>query len=208
REGDGGVATKEAERVRAVVSEGSATLATLELPLDVFAVEFTALLKVGLVRARLAGNCFTTLRLPIPPGEAEYLLETGFRLGEIELDSAGQISTLALQPALQPAVPASANGKLAIGGMSVAPKEQRWSLFSTTDQSVRLHLMLSVDIVALLLSPEVEVRQLKVRGRGADMRATLQASSGISQRGARFRAVSIQLDRSRGLQEIALAPVL
>ncbi|MBV9009726.1 MAG: response regulator, partial [Verrucomicrobia bacterium] len=92
----------------------------LDLPLDVVAMQVDSSFQIGSIRARPASPT-VAIQIPALAARAALPLETGFLLGPVDVDAAGQIVAVRLLPTLQPFRQVESRTAFAIGGLTVLP---------------------------------------------------------------------------------------
>jgi hypothetical protein len=178
----------------------------LDLPLDVVAMQVNAAFQIGAIRARPASS---TVAIEIPVnGKGALPLKTGFQLGPIELDAAGNISILRLIPTSQPFRAAEMRSAFEIGGVTVVPANERERLqLMSTAVSMTMQLFAPLELISVELGPSLEITQLVLRCRGKAVRVSLHARGSQTHTGARFETTRVQLDQSRRIDELTLTPL-
>ena len=182
------------------------TAVMLDLPLDVVAMQVNSAFQIGAIRARPASS---TVAIEIPAnGKAAIPLKTGFQLGPIDLDAAGNISIVRLIPTSQPFRAAEMRNAFEIGGVTVVPANERERLqLMSTAVSMTMQLFAPLELVSVELGPSLEIAQLVLRCRGKAVRVSLNARGSQTHIGASFETTRVQLDQSRRIDELTLTPI-
>jgi DNA-binding response OmpR family regulator len=178
----------------------------LDLPLDFVAMQVNSAFQIGAIRARPASS---TVAIEIPAnGKAALPLKTGFQLGPIDLDAAGNISIVRLIPTSQPFRAAEMRSAFEIGGVTVVPANERERLqLMSTAVSMTMQLFAPLELISVELGPSLEVTQLVLRCRGKAVRVSLSARGSQTHTGASFETTRVQLDQSRRIDELTLTPI-
>lgn len=179
----------------------------LDLPLDVVAMRFTPSFQIDSIRARLAAPT-VAVQIPTLAARASLPLETGFHLGDVDLDGSGQLALVRLLPTAQPFHAVATNGAYAVDGMAVVPanERERLQLISSGNAAMTMQLFAPLELVSVDLSPALEVRQLVLRCRSNSVRVTLNSDTAQVRNGAIFKTDAIVLDAKRRIQELTLTP--
>ena len=178
----------------------------LDLPLDVVAMQVNSAFQIGAIRARPASS---TVAIEIPANaKAALPLQTGFQLGPIDLDAAGNISIVRLIPTSQPFRAAEMRSAFEIGGVTVVPANERERLqLMSTAASMTMQLFARFEVISVELGPNLEITQLVLRCRGKAVRVSLKARGSQTHTGAIFETTRVQLDQSRRINELTLTPL-
>jgi hypothetical protein len=178
----------------------------LDLPLDVIAMQVNSAFQIGAIRARPASS---TVAIEIPAnGRAALPLKTGFQLGPIDLDAAGNISIVRLIPTSQPFRAAEMRSAFEIGGVTVVPANERERLqLMSTGVSMTMQMFAPLELMSVELGPSLEITQLILRCRAKAVRVSLNARGAPVQAGASFETTHVQLDQTRRIDELTLTPV-
>jgi DNA-binding response OmpR family regulator len=178
----------------------------LDLPLDVVAMQVNSAFQIGAIRARPASS---TVAIEIPTnGKAVLPLKTGFQLGPIDLDAAGNISIVRLIPTSQPFRAAEMRSAFEIGGVTVVPANERERVqLMSTAVSMTMQLFAPLELISVELSPSLEITQLILRCRGKAVRVSLNARGSQTHTDAKFETTRVQLDQSRRIDELTLTPI-
>lgn len=180
----------------------------LDLPLDVVAMQVNTFFQIGSIRARPASPT-VSIEIPALAARAALPLQTAFQLGPVELDEAGRLSVVRLIPTANRFRAVETRSAFAIGGVAVVPanERERLQLLSAGNSNMTMQLFAPLQLVSVELSPSLEVRQLVLRCRGNAVRVSLNSNNSRTHSGASFQTTSVQLDDSRHLRELTLAPV-
>ncbi len=178
----------------------------LDLPLDVVAMQVNSAFQIGAIRARPASS---TVAIEVPAnGKAALPLKTGFQLGPIDLDAAGNISIVRLIPTSQPFRAAEMRTAFEIGGVTIVPANERERLqLMSTAVSMTMQLFAPLQLISIELGPSLEITQLVLRCRGKAVRVSLNAQGSQTHTGASFETTRVQLDQSRRINELTLTPL-
>jgi DNA-binding response OmpR family regulator len=178
----------------------------LDLPLDVVAMQVNSAFQIGAIRARPASS---TVAIEISTnGKAVLPFKTGFQLGPIDLDPAGNISIVRLIPTSQPFRAAEMRNAFEIGGVTVVPANERERLqLMSTAVSMTMQLFAPLELISVELSPSLEITQLILRCCGKSVRVSLNARGSQEHIDAKFETTRVQLDQSRRIDELTLTPI-
>jgi hypothetical protein len=180
----------------------------LTLFLDVVSVQLTPELRMGSIRAR-PSSAEVSLHF-ISPGMRAKPPQTGFKLGQVGLDSYGRIATVRLVPTLAPFKGGQTRNSLQIGGVSVVPIDstKRVQLTPTAGAPMTLQLLVHLEFVGVELSPTFQVSQLVLKDRGEPLRVSLNSQPGAQeQNGTKCETVDVRLDHSAHIAELLLNPL-
>ena len=179
---------------------------TLDLPLDVVAMQVNSAFQIGAIRARPASS---TVAIEVPAnGKTALPLNTGFQLGPIDLDAMGNISIVRLIPTSQPFRAAEMRSAFEIDGVTVVPANERERLqLMSTAASMTMQLFAPLELISVELGPSLEITQLVFRCRAKTVRVSLSARGSPVQAGASFETTRVQLDQSRRIDELTLTPI-
>ena len=178
----------------------------LDLPLDVVAMQINSAFQIGAIRARPASS---TVAIEIPAnGKAELRVKTGFQLGPIDVDAAGNISIVRLIPTSQPFRAAEMRSAFEIDGVTVvtANELERLQLMSTA-ASMTMQLFAPLELISVERGPSSEIMQLVLRCRVNTVRVSLTTRGSQALTGASFEITRVQLDQSRRIDELTLTPI-
>ncbi|PYJ42569.1 MAG: hypothetical protein DME86_05085 [Verrucomicrobia bacterium] len=180
----------------------------LDLPLDVVSMQFDASFQIGSIRARPASPT-VAIEIPALAARTALPLQTAFRLGPIDLDSAARISIVRLVPTTQRFQAVATHGAFEIGGVTVVPanERERLQLMSATTSTMTMQLLAALELESVEFSADLEVRQLVLRCRNRAMRVTLNSQSSPTRIGASFETTIVELDKTGHISELTLAPV-
>jgi hypothetical protein len=178
----------------------------LDLPLDVVAMQVNSAFQIAAIRARPASS---TVAIEVPASlKAALPLKTGFQLGPIDLDAAGNISIVRLIPTSQPFRAAEMCSAFEIDGVAVVPANERERLqLMSNAASMTMQLFASLELISVELGPNLEITQLVLRCRAKTVRVSLNARGSPVQAGASFETTRVQLDQSRRIDELTLTPI-
>jgi len=177
----------------------------LDLPLDFVAMQVNSAFQIGAIRARPASSI---VAVEIPANSKAALpLQTGFQLGPIDLDAAGNISIVRLIPSSQPFRVAKMRNAFDVGGVTVvvANELERLQLMLTA-ASMTMQLFAPLELISVELGPSREITQLVLRCRGKAVRVSLNTHASPVQAGASFEIARVQLDQTRRIYELTLTP--
>jgi DNA-binding response OmpR family regulator len=178
----------------------------LDLPLDVIAMQVNSAFQIGAIRARPASS---TVAIEIPAnGKAELPVKTGFELGPIDVDAAGNISIVRLIPTSQPFRAAEMRNAFEIDGVTVvtANELERLQLMSTA-ASMTMQLFAPLELISVERGPSSEITQLVLRCRAKTVRVSLTTRGSQTHTDASFEITRVQLDQSCCIDELTLTPI-
>jgi len=178
----------------------------LDLPLDVIAMQVNSAFQIGAIRARPASS---TVAIEIPPnGKAELPVKTGFQLGPIDVDAAGNISIVRLIPTSQPFRAAEMRSAFEIDGVTVvtANELERLQLMSTA-ANMTMQLFAPLELISVERGPSFEITQLVLRCCAKTVRVSLTRRGSQTQTATGFEITRVQLDQSRCIDELTLTPI-
>ncbi|PYI90881.1 MAG: hypothetical protein DMF03_04290 [Verrucomicrobia bacterium] len=180
----------------------------LDLPLDVVSMQFDTSFQIGSIRARPASPT-VAIEIPALAARTALPLQTAFRLGPIELDSAARISIVRLVPTAQPFQAVATHGAFEIGGVTVvaANERERLQLMSAATSTMTMQLLAPLELESVEFSANLEVRQLVLRCRSRAVRVTLNSQSSRTRSGASFETIMVKLDETGRISELTLAPM-
>lgn len=190
-----------------VLSEGPNEV-VLAVFLDVVSVQLTPELRMGSIRAKPSS---TEVSLHVlSPGMRGKLPQTGFQLGQVNLDGKGRIATMRLIPTQAPIKITPTQNSFQIGAVSVVPinSTARMQLTPTPGAPMTLQLFAHLELAGVELSPTFQISQIVLKDRGRPIRVTMNSpAGGQEENGTACEAVSVRLDHSARIAELLLNPV-
>jgi hypothetical protein len=147
--------------------------------------------------------------IEIPPnGKAELPVKTGFQLGPIDVDAAGNISIVRLIPTSQPFRAAEMRSAFEIDGVTVvtANELERLQLMSTA-ASMTMQLFAPLELISVERGPSAEITQLVLRCRVKTVRVSLTTRGSQTHTDASFEITRVQLDQSHCIDELTLTHI-
>ena len=102
--------------------------------------------------------------------ELSMLVETGFRMGPMELTPEGKLGTMLLMPTSQPPRLASGNNAFTVNGVRAQPgaQERVVELTAAHSEAMRVHLAARFEFLTVELSPTFEIVAVILRARAAE----------------------------------------
>jgi DNA-binding response OmpR family regulator len=183
---------------------GCPTELKVTFSLEIVALRLTPKLQIEVVRLQPA-NRIVAVEMEPDKGAAETVIETGFRLGQIQLAADGQIDTLRLIPTRQGfQMPESANS-FAVGDIKLrrTNSHRELELVAAPDQSMGVQLIASFELLRVELSSGFEVEALLVRARGTEV--TIRNSD--SGEGSPFALEEVELKPDGKLGRLLVRPM-
>ncbi len=170
----------------------------LGLGMEVLAVQFTPLFKIGAIRARPAAS---TLSLTHSSAPTENLL-AGFEIGPVELDATGQIRSIRVMPTRQPAKPVQTRSQLAINDVALVNQNASIQVTAGASAPMTMQLIAMFKVAGVELSDQFEVRELVLQPAGTRVRVILDSQSRSA---TEFETAQVRLDPARRLAEFVLS---
>ena len=182
----------------------------LGFPLDVTSMQLTPLLKIGSLRAKPSALP-VSLRVQSGASHRPLPLEIGFELGPVQLDAQGRIDTVRLLPTRHSInSPAAASASFKVGAIEDVPANtyHRVQITSSVMAPMTMQLLAHFHLLAVEMSPNLEINALLVKAHGGPVRVTLDSHmTAREDNAATFDYVSVTLGDSARIAELSLAPL-
>lgn len=169
--------------------------------LDVVALQLTSLLRTDLMRLQPASH-LVAVEMERPEGQKQLALETGFRLGRIELGSDGTIDSIHIIPTGGPIQLPAGAGSFTIGDLSFEPAEHQLQLTGTRHQLMGVQLTAPFEMGEVELSADFKVATIRLLARGKEVVVRNHAA----EEGAPFEVQKVELDSAAELRTIFVRP--
>jgi hypothetical protein len=185
-------------------SAGHPTELKVTFSLEVVALRLTPQWQIQVVRLQPA-NPIVAVEMKSDKGGGVKVVETGFRLDQIQIAAEGQIGTLRLIPTRQGVQISQGASSFAVGQINVRPanSHRELELVAAQGQSVGVQMIASFELLRVELSAGFEVEALLVRAR--DREVTIRHSA--SGEGSRFALEQVALDPEGGLSCLIVRPM-
>jgi DNA-binding response OmpR family regulator len=208
--GTGGSVTKSASPVGSAptiveaLPAGRSTELKVTLSLQVVALRLTPQWQLKIVRLQVA-NPIVAVEMDSEKGAGETVIETGFRLGRIQIAADAQIETLRLIPVQESFQMPEGPNSFAVGEVNLRPADSlgELELVAAPDQSMGVQLIASFELLRVALSAGFEVEALVVRAGGTEV-TIRQSGSG---EGRPFVLEEVALDADGKLSELLVRPM-
>ena len=140
-----------------------------------------------------------------PKGTAAAAIETGFRLGQIQMAPDGQIETLRLLPTRQSFQLPEGGNSFAVGGTNLQPtnSHREVELVAAPDQPMVVQLIAPFELHRVELSSGFEVEALLLRARGREV----MTRHGAAGEGRRFALAEMEVDPAGELRRLLVRPM-
>ncbi len=133
-------------------------------------------------------------------GELGMLVETGFRMGPMELTPEGKLGTLLLIPTSQPARLTPESNAFAVNTVRAQPgaEDRVVELTAAPTEAMRVHLAARFEFVTVELSPSFEIVAVTLRAREGEA----QIGPGVGSTGVPFAIERAEVDETGRLREL------
>ncbi len=176
------------------------------LSLRTNAVQLTSSFQIGRIRARPTTR---TVSLNFPPESSPLpaILQTGFDIDFVELNSEGQIETVRLVPTHRALEFAPESGRrFTIGEIEIGQTSSAVELTSSPASAMTIQLLGAFQIAAVELTATFAVARLVLKSISQRVRATLDGPAAIGH-GVILETARVELDAAGRLAEFELTPL-